>query len=177
MKYRTITIDPPWKQTKTGYRSVRPNQGRELPYKTMSIEEIKLFPIDNFTDNNCHLYLWTINKYLRDAFDILDAWRFRFHAVLVWNKPTGVCPFSLQFRNEFVLFGYRGKLNLKQIGLPTNFSGVVREHSRKPDELYKLVEAISYPPRIDIFSREKRDGWEQWGDEIGKFRESIPDWF
>lgn len=170
MKYRTIVIDPPWPQKKTGLRSVRPNQYRDLPYRVMSLEEIKAFPINDFADIDCHLYIWTINKYLRDAFDILEVWGFKFHAVLVWNKSTGVCPFSLQFRNEFVLFGYRGKLALKRIGLPTYFSGKVREHSRKPDEFYGLAQTISYSPRIDIFSREIRDGWEQWGDEVDKFR-------
>ena len=167
--FRTLVVDPPWPQRKTGLRAVRPLQFRDLPYNTMGLEEMKKFPIDNFAAQDSHIYLWTINKYLRESFSILDAWGFKFHVVLVWNKPTGVCPFSFQFRNEFVLFGYRGPLELKKIGLPTNFSAGVREHSRKPDELYRIAEIVSHPPRIDIFSREKRDGWEQFGDELNIF--------
>lgn len=170
MKYRTIVIDPPWNQRKTGLRKVRPKQGRDLNYAVMSIEEIKRFPINDFADSQCHIYLWTINKYLREAFDVLYAWNFRFHAVLVWKKPTGVTPFSFQFVNEFVLFGYRGKFKIRKIGVPTTFEAKVRQHSRKPDILYQIAEDCSFPPRIDIFSREKRQGWDQWGNETSFYR-------
>jgi N6-adenosine-specific RNA methylase IME4 len=166
MKYNTIVIDPPWNQGKTGLRSVRPNQGRTLNYSTMTLDEIKCFPIDDFAEENAHIYLWTINKFLRDAFDVLKEWKFKFHVVLVWRKPTGVTPFSFQFVNEYVLFGYRGKFKIGKMGIPTTFDAKVREHSRKPDELYEIAELCSLSPRIDIFSREKRQGWDQWGDEL-----------
>ncbi|GAI86066.1 unnamed protein product, partial [marine sediment metagenome] len=158
-----------WPQRKTGLRRVRPNQGRNLDYPTLTIEEIKDFPIDNFAEEQTHIYLWTINKYLRLAFDVLDAWRFKFHATLVWKKPTGVTPFSFQFVNEFVLFAYRGKFRIKKKGIATTFEAKVRAHSRKPDVLYKIAEKCSFTPRIDIFSREKREGWDQWGDETNFF--------
>lgn len=169
MKYRTIVVDPPWDQIKTGIRKVRPKQGRTLNYTTMTVEEITRFSVVDFADEEAHLYLWTINKYLRNAFDVLEAWGFRFHAVLVWKKPTGVAPFSFQFVNEFVLFGYRGKFKIRKMGIPTTFEAKVREHSRKPDILYKIAEECSYPPRIDIFSREKREGWSQWGNETAYY--------
>lgn len=169
-KYKTIVIDPPWHQTKTGFRSVRPNQNRELPYKTMSLEEINNFDINKFAKkNDCIIFLWTIDKYLDVAHQILKKWGFKKHCVFVWNKNTGVCPFSVQFRNEFCLMGYRGKLKLKRIGVPTCFFAKVREHSRKPEEFYKIVREITDYPRIDIFSREKRRGFDQWGNEINKF--------
>ena len=170
MKYKTIVIDPPWKQGKTGKRSVRPKQGTELDYKTMSLKEIEDFPINDFADKECHLWLWATDKYLVEAHEIMKKWGFKKHCIIVWNKNTGVCPFSFQFRNEYCLFGYRGKMNLKKIGLPTNFSARVREHSRKPDEFYTIYPVqVSHAPMIDIFSREKRIGFDQWGDEIQKF--------
>ena len=170
LRYKTLVIDPPYPQKKTGLRRVRPNQNKNLPYKTMSIEEIKKFPINNFANDNCHIYLWTINKYLRDAFDILEEWGFKFHCVLVWKKPTGVTPYSFQFVNEFVLFGYRGKFKVNKMGIPTTFEESIREHSRKPDILYKIAEQVSDIPRMDIFARERREGWDVFGDEVNKFK-------
>ena len=166
MKYKTLVVDPPWNQGKTGKRSVRPNQGTKLNYKTMTLKEIKNFPIDDYADEQCHMYLWTTNRFLRDAFDVLKEWGFKFHVVLVWRKPTGVCPFSFQFVNEYVLFGYRGKFKINKMGTQTTFDASVREHSRKPDILYEIAEKCSDAPRIDMFSREKRLGWDQFGDEV-----------
>ena len=168
-RYKSIVIDPPWKQKKTGLRSARPNQKKELPYKTMDLEDIKNFGIDNFADEECLIFLWTTDKYLEQAHQVLRDWGFKKHCVFVWNKNTGVCPFSVQFRNEYCLMGYRGRLKLNKIGVPTYFFAKVREHSRKPDEFYEIVREIADEPRIDIFSREKRDGFDQWGDEINKF--------
>lgn len=171
-KYKTIVIDPPWSQKKTGLRRVRPNQKKELPYKVMRTEEIGNFEIDSFAEKECLVFLWTIDKYLEDAHKILRGWGFKKHCVFVWNKSTGVCPFSVQFRNEYCLMGYRGKFKINKIGIPTNFSSKVKEHSRKPDVFYEIVRQLGDSPMIDIFSREKREGFEQWGDEINKFNSS-----
>jgi N6-adenosine-specific RNA methylase IME4 len=170
-KYKTIVIDPPWNQGKTGLRSVRPNQDRNLPYKIMTLEEIKDFNINKFAQEECLIFLWTTDKYIEEAHKILREWSFKKHCIFVWNKNTGVCPFSVQFRNEYCIMGYRGKLKLNKIGVPTSFFAKVREHSRKPDEFYEIVKQIADSPRIDIFSREKREGFDQWGDEIDRFTE------
>lgn len=159
-------MDPPWEQTKTGLRKVRPNQTREMPYKTMKTDQIMQFDINKFADKDCHIYLWATNKSLREAFDVLNVWGFRFHCILVWNKPTGVTPYSFQFVNEFVLFGYRGKFKVNKMGIPTSFYASVRRHSEKPDALYYIAEQVSDKPRIDIFARKKRQGWTAWGDEV-----------
>lgn len=168
-RYKTIVIDPPWNQKKTGLRKVRPNQKRKFTYKLMSIQEIQNFKINAFAEEECLIFLWTIDKYLEEAHKILKNWGFKKHCVFVWNKPTGVCPFSVQFRNEYCLMGYKGKFKINQIGISTNFSASVREHSRKPDVFYEIVKNLGDAPRIDIFSREKRNGFDQWGDEIHKF--------
>lgn len=153
----------------TGIRSVRPNQGTSLPYNTLSTVDIYHFPISEFADKDCLLFLWTPDKYLMNAHIIMGAWGFKKHCTFVWNKPTGVCPFSVQFCNEFCLMGYKGKFHLNKIGLKTWFNAPVREHSRKPDELYQIAEQLGDPPRIDIFSREKREGWDQYGDQPDYF--------
>jgi N6-adenosine-specific RNA methylase IME4 len=173
MKYKTIVIDPPWNQLKTGLRKVRPNQTREMPYKLMTIEEIKKFPIKDFTDEDCHIYLWTTNKFLREAFEVLEKWGFKFHCILVWKKPTGVTPYSFQFVNEFVLFGYKGKFKINKMGIPTTFEAPVTKHSEKPDIIYRIAEQVSDSPRIDIFARRKIEGWDAWGDEAPNETQKI----
>jgi len=164
MKYKTIVIDPPWKLKIMG-RHVRPNQ-KKMPYKMMDLKEIKEFPINDFAADNCSIYLWTTNKYLKDTFDVLESWGFKFHCVLVWKKSTGITPYSFQFVNEYVLFGYRGEFKINKKGIPTTFEENIKEHSRKPEILYRIAEQVSDEPRIDIFARQRREGWDAWGDEV-----------
>lgn len=166
--YRTIVIDPPWEIEKIP-RKVRPKQ-IEMDYKTMSVEEIKKFPLRKFvSEDGCHAYLWTTHKHLPDAFEVFEAWGVKYQCLLTWNKNVGITPFSWMYSTELVLFGNIGNLSLIKKGERLDFYGKVREHSRKPDEFYELVKRVSPEPRIDIFSREKREGFDQWGDETTKF--------
>ncbi len=168
-KYKTIMIDVPWSQGKTGKRKVRPNQETKLLYETMSISKIENFPIDDFADDQCLMFFWVIDKYMEEAHKIIRKWEFKKHCIMVWNKPTGVCPFSVQFCNEYLILAYKGKFKLNKIGIKTHFEASVREHSRKPDIAYKIAEMLGDAPRIDIFAREKRKGWDVWGNETDKF--------
>lgn len=169
-KYRTIVIDPPWHMEKI-LREVAPNQvGFEYP--TMTTEQIKEFPIPaEVADDDCHLFMWTTQKYLPAAFDILQAWGFRYVFTMVWHKNGGFQPFNLpQYNCEFVLYGRKGSPEFTDTkAFPTCFDGERREHSRKPDEFYDLIERVAPGPRIDIFSREKREGFDQYGNEPEKF--------
>jgi len=166
--YRTIVIDPPWPIEKS-LRTARPNQ-MEMDYKTWSLEEIRKFPIKKFiSKDGCHLYLWTTHKYLPDAIQILGDWGFKYHCLLTWVKNVGFTPFSFMFSTELVLFGLMGNVAMIKKGERLDFTADAREHSRKPDTFYDLVKRVSPDPRIDIFSREKRDGFDQWGIEVGKF--------
>jgi N6-adenosine-specific RNA methylase IME4 len=174
-KYRTIVIDPPWPMEKIE-REVRPNQTESLDYPTMTMDEIKKFPIQSLIDSEVgsHIYLWCPDRFVRtgEATDVMQAWGIPlFKAFLIWHKNVGFTPFGtgFQIRHEFILWGTIGNLPLLKIGESTVFEGKVREHSRKPDEFYDLVRRVSPMPRIDIFSREKRNGFEQWGNEQNKF--------
>jgi N6-adenosine-specific RNA methylase IME4 len=168
--YRTIVIDPPWPMEKIK-REVRPNQ-IVMDYKTMSIDEIKKFPIKDFiSPRGCHLYMWTTQKFLQYSFDILKEWNFNYIFTMVWHKPGGFQPVGLpQYNCEFVLFGKNGTLSFSDLKeFSVCFDAPRKEHSRKPDEFYNIVRRVSPEPRIDIFSREKREGFEQWGHESDKF--------
>jgi N6-adenosine-specific RNA methylase IME4 len=166
--YRTIVVDPPWPIQKLD-RDVRPNQVASLDYPTMSLEEIKAFVIP--ATEAAHLYLWTTQKYLPAALTIMEAWGFKYLFTMVWHKPGGFQPFGLpQYNCEFILFGRKGGIDfLDTKAFPTCFSAPRREHSRKPDEFYELVNRVSPGPRIDIFTREHHDGFDGFGNETDKF--------
>jgi len=169
-KYHTIVVDPPWDMKKID-RDVRPNQV-EFDYPTMSLDEIKAFPISDIAEDECHMYLWTTQKHLPDAFAVLDVWGFKYIFTMVWHKPGGFQPVGLpQYNCEFVLFGRRGGQGfLDTKAFPTCFNAPRHEHSRKPDEFYDLVRRVSPGPRIDVFSREKRDEFDQYGNDTGRFQ-------
>mgnify|MGYP003114634401 FL=1 len=165
--YRTIVIDPPWEMTKID-RDLSPNQV-DFDYPTMSIEDIVKFKIP--CHEECHLWLWTTQKYLPDSFNILKEWGFTYLVTCVWHKNGGFQPVGLpQYNCEFVILARRGgQPFLETKAFPVCFEGKRREHSRKPEEFYDLVKRVSPEPRIDIFSRESREGFDQFGNEKDKF--------
>jgi N6-adenosine-specific RNA methylase IME4 len=179
-KYNTILVDPPWRfQNRTG--KMAPEHKRLRRYSTMDIEEIKNLPIGQLANEDAHIYLWVPNALLQEGLDVLKAWGFTYKANLVWYKirndggPDGR-GVGFYFRNvtELVLFGVKGNKRTLKAGR-TQVNIVMsrkREHSRKPDELYEIVEECSPGPYLELFARHKRDGWTSWGNEL-KAGESI----
>jgi N6-adenosine-specific RNA methylase IME4 len=167
--YRTVAIDPPW-PIEINDRDVRPDQVG-MHYPTMSVDEIKAIRLP--LADEAIVFLWTTQKFLPAAFSVLEAWGLKYLFTMVWHKSGGPQPFNLpQYNCEFVLVGRRGGLpflDTKQFS--TCFEAPRREHSRKPDFFYELVERVSAAPRLDYFSREKRNGFDQFGNEVEKFDE------
>jgi len=159
-KYRTIIIDPPWPIEKI-LRDERLQQ-YNLDYPTMTIDEIKSLPIPELAfEDGCHIYLWTTHRFLPTSFEVFREWGVHYECLLTWVKNVGITPFSWMYSTEHCLFGRVGELPLLKMGRRVDFQAKVREHSRKPDEFYELVREVSPEPRIDVFSREKREGFEQ----------------
>ncbi|MCB9841440.1 MAG: S-adenosylmethionine-binding protein [Phycisphaeraceae bacterium] len=171
--YATILADPPWQfQNRTG--KVAPEHRRLLRYPTMELSEIMELPIARLAASQSHLYLWCPNALLREGLDVMRAWGFTYKANIVWYKvrkdggPDGR-GVGFYFRNvtELLLFGVRGRMRTLQPGrrqvniLRTR----KREHSRKPDEIYDIIETCSPTPRLELFARFARAGWHQWGNE------------
>ena len=169
-KYACLVVDPPWPMRKIE-RKVRPNQ-IEFNYPTMNEEELKEFGniINRLADKNCHLYLWTTHKFLPMALRLAQYWGFNYQCLMTWVKNVGFTPFSWMYSTEHVLFCAKGNLPLLKKGERLDFNANVREHSRKPDEFYQKVKLVSPGPRIDIFSREKRENFDQYGNETTKFK-------
>ena len=171
--WRTILADPPWRfANRTG--KVAPEHRRLRRYSTMDLENIKALPVADVAAGNSHLYLWVPNALLPEGLGVMGAWGYRYISNLVWAKrrkdggPDGR-GVGFYFRNttELILFGVRGSMRT----LPPARSQVniletrKREHSRKPDEQYGLIERCSPGPRLEMFARYPWPGWTAWGDE------------
>jgi N6-adenosine-specific RNA methylase IME4 len=173
--FATVLADPPWRfQNRTG--KVAPEHKRLSRYDTMTPKEIAALPVPEIVAPRSHLYLWVPNALLADGLNVLEEWGFTYKANLVWHKVRkdggsdgrGV---GFYFRNvtELVLFGVRGKMRTlppgrTQVNL---LSTRKREHSRKPDEQYEIIESCSPGPYLELFARYPRTGWSAWGNEAG----------
>ncbi|HET8548358.1 MAG TPA: MT-A70 family methyltransferase [Bryobacteraceae bacterium] len=173
-QYRTILADPPWQfVNRTG--KVAPEHRRLSRYGTLTIEQIKALPVARIAAPEAHLYLWVPNALILEGLEVMRLWGFTYKTNIVWHKvrkdrgPDGR-GVGFYFRNvtELVLFGVRGSLRTAQPGRrQVNFIATrKREHSRKPDELYPIIEACSYAPFLELFARHTRPGWSAWGNEI-----------
>lgn len=175
--YGAILADPPWQfQNRTG--KVAPEHKRLARYQTLTLQEIKEIPVGVVAGEQSHLYLWVPNALLREGLEVMEAWGFEYKTNVVWHKirkdgePDGR-GVGFYFRNttEVVLFGVRGRLRTLRRGR-TQVNIIKtrkREHSRKPDELYEIIEACSPAPYLELFARGHRDGWDQWGNEADSY--------
>jgi N6-adenosine-specific RNA methylase IME4 len=139
-----------------------------LPYPTMPLEAIKAMPVPDLADVGCHLWLWTTNAFLRDGFDVMAAWGFKYLAPIHWIKPTG-CGNYVIHRTQTVLLGYKERCRFEHKRYFPNILAPGNDptrHSAKPKEFYELIEAVSKPSRLELFARNKRENWDVWGNEV-----------
>lgn len=179
-RFGTILADPPWQfMNRTG--KVAPEHKRLRRYTTMTLEEIMELPVADIAAQQSHLYLWVPNALILEGLEVMKRWGFTYKTNIVWYKirkdggPDGR-GVGFYFRNvtELILFGTRG--NLRTFGPGRRQVNIIisrkREHSRKPDELYDIIEQCSPGPYLELFARHYRPGWVQWGDEAPD-REAI----
>ncbi|MDD5551442.1 MAG: MT-A70 family methyltransferase, partial [Candidatus Omnitrophica bacterium] len=146
-KYKTILADPPWKYGK-GW-----GWGAGNYYKLMSLRNICKLPIDTITSENAHLYLWCPNSMLREGLEVMKTWGFQFKTIITWIKNRSIFGYYFKGQSEQLLFGVKGRLPPRDRKQVTIIHGEVRNHSRKPDEQYSLIEKVSSAPRIELFAR------------------------
>lgn len=182
-KFRTILADPPWQfQNKTG--KIAPEHKRLNRYGTMTLTDILNLPVSKITDETAHLYLWVPNALLPEGLQVLKAWGFHYKSNIVWHKvrkdggPDGR-GVGFYFRNttELLLFGVKGK-NARTLAPGRRQVNIMRtmkrEHSRKPDEQYVLIESCSPGPFLEMFARGTQPGWTAWGNESEDYAPSWP---
>lgn len=182
-RFATILADPPWRFTnRTG--KMAPEHRRLSRYGTMTLDDIGALPVAEIAADTAHLYLWVPNALLPDGLAVMSAWGFHYKSNLIWHKVRkdggsdgrGV---GFYFRNvtEIILFGVRGKnartqaAGRRQVNLLATRK---REHSRKPDEQYDIIEACSPGPRLELFARGTRPKWQTWGNQADD--EYRPTW-
>jgi len=173
-RFATVMADPPWRFTnRTG--KVAPEHKRLSRYPTLELEDICALPVAEHLEETAHCYLWVPNALLPEGLQVLSAWGFTYKSNIIWHKirkdggsdGRGV---GFYFRNvtEILLFGTRGKdartleAGRRQVNL---FGTRKREHSRKPDEQYDIIEACSWGPYLELFGRGRRDNWTVWGNQ------------
>lgn len=177
-KFGTILADPPWQfLNKTG--KVAPEHRRLARYRTLPLEEILRLPVESLALETAHLYLWVPNALLPQGLQVMASWGFTYKTNLVWHKirkdggPDGR-GVGFYFRNttELVLFGVRGRHartkapGRRQVNIIREQR---REHSRKPEEIYTIIEACSEGPYLELFARGSRKGWCSWGDQAAEY--------
>jgi N6-adenosine-specific RNA methylase IME4 len=173
-RFATVMADPPWRfQNRTG--KIAPERKRLARYPTMKLDEICALPVAEHVEDRAHCYLWVPNALLPEGLQVLSAWGFQYKSNIIWHKirkdgssdGRGV---GFYFRNvtEILLFGVRGKNartlapGRRQVNL---FGTRKREHSRKPDEQYDIIESCSWGPYLELFGRGKRKNWTVWGNQ------------
>lgn len=180
--YGTVLADPPWQFTnRTG--KMAPEHKRLSRYPTLTLTDIKAIPVAGVTAPQSHLYLWVPNALLKEGLEVMEAWGFEYKTNLVWHKirkdggPDGR-GVGFYFRNttELVLFGVRGSLRTlapgrRQVNI---IKSMKREHSRKPDELYHIIEACSPGPYLELFARGRRKDWDAWGNQSADYTPTWP---
>ncbi len=163
-RFATILVDPPWDWGDEG----DVNQlGRAKPdYATMSIDQLRQLPLARLADVDCHLYMWITNRSLPKGFDLLNGWGFRFITALTWPKKSFGMGTYFRGQTEHLLFGVRGSQSLTRKDASTLLPAWDRGpdgHSSKPVEIYGFIESCSPGPYLEMFARQKRDGWAAWG--------------
>lgn len=192
-KFGTILADPPWQfQNKTG--KVAPEHRRLNRYSTMILDDICSMPVSDLAEDTAHLYLWVPNALLPDGLRVMKEWGFNYKSNIIWEKirkdggPDGR-GVGFYFRNvtEILLFGVRGKnartlapgrsqVNYLNANEPDGdiIKTRKREHSRKPDEQYEIIEKCSFGPFLELFARGERKNWTVWGNQADDSYK--PDW-
>ena len=167
-KYNIIYADPAW-DVKRGPDWNSNGPSNPLPYPTMSVEQIKKLPVKDIADKDCYLFLWTINKYIKESYEVAEAWGFKVSCMLTWCKPKhgiGIGGTFVQ-TTEHLLFCRKGTLNAKKRIDTTWFLHNRLKHSEKPKMFRNLIiEVAGDLPRIELFAREREIGWDVWGNEV-----------
>ena len=170
LKYKTVYADPPWFESGAG----KIKRGADRHYNLLHTQDIidifKQIPIDD----NAHLYLWVTNNFLKDGLMVIDSLGFRYVTNIVWVKDRFGLGQYFRGQHEICLFAVKGRLPYKHKTDPnrsccsetTVISARRTRHSKKPVEMYDKIEKTSYPPFIELFARERHDGWDCFGDEV-----------
>ena len=172
MKYKTILIDPPWNEKGAG----KCKRGADRHYKLMKTEDIFeycVYKISPLTSEDCHLYLWVTNNFLESGLQLIKDMGFRYITNLVWVKDKFGLGRYFRGQHELCLFAVKGKFISNSKKESTLIKGLRQKHSQKPYDLYRKIERVSSSPRLEIFARQRREGWNVMGNEVPKETQTL----
>jgi N6-adenosine-specific RNA methylase IME4 len=166
-KYQIIYADPPWKYKRDG------NHSAASVYDVMNTEDIKKLDVKNITTDEAHLYLWVTNPFIKEGLEVCESWGFNYKTLITWIKTykdnTPIMGMGYYFRGatEHLIFGVKGKMLCKNKNTKNIFFSNQKKHSQKPDEFKNIIINCSGDlPRIELFARQKTEGWDAWGNEV-----------
>ena|SRR5437899_1200323 len=166
-RYKVIYADPPWeyKNKKTGGTL---SSGSASKYSTMSMTELKSLPIADISEKNCIIFMWSTVPLLPEALQVLNSWGFKYKTMITWRKIMSLgMGYWFRGQTEHLLLGIKGKVKAFRCQRPNFIQTKVLRHSEKPYEFRALIEAATnLTPRIELFARQKTEGWDSWGNEI-----------
>ena len=183
-RYATILADPPWRfeVNKRETDSEVLLWDRKLPYVSMEAVDIEALPVGRLADKDAMLWLWSTGVHIHEALHVMKAWGFNYRTMRIWVKPRIGTGYWFRGQHEILLLGIRGrpsrgrKNHMSAIAgnnISTVFSAPTSKHSAKPPESYRDIERLSKPPRIELFARRARRGWDSWGDEAKEIDKEL----
>jgi len=168
-KYQIIYADPPWDIGSYANMRKWPTQLTDK-YQTMSLEELKKINVKSITASDCVCFMWVTLTTLPKGLELLKSWGFKYHITLTWDKGGGWSSVGFHRRTELVLVGFIGRITriIKQLGkyIPTVFYEKKTYHSKKPEIMYRFLEDRTIGNKIELFARQKTEGWDVWGNEV-----------
>lgn len=173
-KYACIVADPPWPSMhqRSTYHRGKP----ERHYPTMPVADIAALPVSDWAAEDAHLWVWGVNRTLRSAYEVVEAWGFTPMSLLTWCKPGPGMGYYLRNNTEHCIFATRGRPMVPEVkAMSTWFQWPRLRHSEKPQQFFDLVEHVSPRPRLEMFARTERSGWDSWGNESANTAEITID--
>ena len=167
-KYKTILADPPWDYVRDGKRH-KGRSPRQLPsdiYPCMTTFELVCLNVKYYAEENAHLYLWVTNAFIEEGHVLAEKWGFTPKTMLTWGKEKMGVGWYFRGQTEHMIFAVRGSLPVKTRKVSTLFHAPVGTHSKKPEIAYQIIEQQSPPNYLELFAREKKEGWDVWGNEV-----------
>jgi N6-adenosine-specific RNA methylase IME4 len=163
VKFSTVYADPPWPDSNTAARGAAENH-----YQTLSLDDIRSEPVKELVAEQAHLHLWTTNAFLREAFDVIRAWGFKYKSCLIWVKPQIGMGNYWRVSHEYLLLGVRGNLPFQDRTCRSWQIARRTTHSRKPFLFRGLIEQVSPGPYLELYGREEHpnSGWTVYGNQV-----------
>jgi len=168
-KYNVILVDPPWKYSDTCEDGAIQSKGADKHYPTMTIQQLSTMDVPYISAKDSILFLWTTSPMLEDSFKIINAWDFKYKASFIWDKIKHNMGHYNSVRHELLLLCVKGSFQPEEMKLYDSVVSVekTKKHSEKPEIFYEMIETL-YPTskKIELFARNKRPGWDSWGNKI-----------